>query len=98
MRTKEEIISTETAIKCLKTEKGCVNMDCKFCTENKKCYLQQLIEENEKLKQALEEIREKATRAVNSNDCYVRMYAGKMYCQPIIDIINKVLEIEEIEE
>lgn len=48
----------KTAITSLKVEKGCVNMDCNYCTENKKCYLQQLIKENEKLKKALSDIKE----------------------------------------
>jgi len=47
----------KTAIRSLKVEKGCVNIDCNYCVENKKCYLQQLIEENEKLKKTIEKIK-----------------------------------------
>lgn len=45
----------------------------------------------EKYKQALEEIRDIAKKATNSKDCYVYMYAGRMYCEPILKKINEVL-------
>ena len=45
----------------------------------------------EHLKQALEEIREIAKEATNSKDCYIYMYAGRMYCEPILKKIDEVL-------
>ena len=36
-------MKTKTAITSLKVEKGCVNMDCKYCTEKEKCYLEKII-------------------------------------------------------
>ena len=53
--------------------------------------LNQALKEQEEFRIALEEIREIAEKAVNSNDCYVYMYAGKMYCKPILNKINEVL-------
>lgn len=49
---------------------------------------------NEKLnkyKSALEAIKNIANEAINSNDQYIRMYAGKMYCNQIIKTIDEVL-------
>ena len=43
-------IKVDVAIKSLKVEKGCVNMDCKHCTEHNKCNLETILEENERLK------------------------------------------------
>ncbi len=49
-------------------------------------------EQNVKYRQALEEIKEIANKAINSDDCYERMYAGRMYCKPILTKINEVLD------
>ena len=67
-------MKSEVAIKSLKVEKGCVNIECKYCTENKKCYLQQLIEENQKLKdyivkQAMEKGFAKAKEDLIKKNC-----------------------------
>ena len=35
----------KTAITSLKVEKGCVNMDCKYCTEKGKCNLETILKE-----------------------------------------------------
>ena len=43
------------------------------------------------LVQALEEIRDIAKEATNSKDCYIYMYAGRMYCEPILKKIDEVL-------
>lgn len=43
-------------------------------------------------KTALEEIKEIAKEATNSNDCYIYMYAGRMYCEPILKKIDEVLD------
>ena len=54
--------------------------------------IERLQAENERLKKALEKIRGIANKAINSNDCYERMYAGRMYCKPILTKINEVLD------
>ena len=47
--------------------------------------------EIEKRQKALEEIRDIAKEATNSKDCYIYMYAGRMYCEPILKKIDEVL-------
>ena len=55
-------MNADVAIKCLKVEKGCVNIDCNYCTEHNKCYLQQLIEENETQKEYIKDLQTRKDR------------------------------------
>lgn len=47
------------------------------------------------LAQALQEIRDIAKETIGNRDPYIRMYAGEMYCRPILDKINSVIGAEE---
>ena len=58
----------KAVITSLKVEKGCVNIDCNYCVENKKCYLQQLIEENARLKKTLQELEDLSLKTYDVAD------------------------------
>jgi hypothetical protein len=51
-------------------------------------------ERYKKYRQTFEEIRAIAKEATNSKDCYIYMYAGRMYCEPILKKINEVLKCQ----
>ena len=38
-------MKVKTAVTSLKVEKGCVNIDCKYCTEKGKCNLETILKE-----------------------------------------------------
>ena len=50
-----------------------------------------------KYQQVIDKIIEKAQKGVNNTDCYERMYGGRMYCQPILDIIKEGLDNANIQ-
>ena len=53
--------------------------DFKKCEDREDCLIKQIVE--------------LCKKALNSDDCYERMYGGKMCCQPILDL----LDVEEVE-
>ena len=73
---------------CGAIHKGACKVYSKDCEYNKDCYykqLQRLKQENEKLRKALEEIREIAERYIKEEGCRIPLGAIKM-------IIDEVLE------
>ena len=51
---------------------------------------QEWAEKYEKLLEKINKIKQIAEKGVNSTDCYERMYGGRMYCKPVLNVIEDV--------